>query len=114
MSEPLKVALAGLGRMGQIHALHVHELAQETGSCALAAIADMDVERARTYAAQIGCKVRIFASVEELADAGVCNATVIVAPTDNHRKHATVLVKAGHRVMLEKPLTGSIETDREF
>jgi len=100
--------------MGVIHALHVHELAQETGSCVLAALADIDVEHARSYAVQIGSEIPIFASIEELADSGVCNATVIVTPTENHREHATMLVEAGHRVLLEKPLTGSLEADRQF
>jgi myo-inositol 2-dehydrogenase/D-chiro-inositol 1-dehydrogenase len=114
MSEPLKVAVAGIGRMGVIHAMHVHELAQETGSCVLAALADIDVEHARSCAVQMGSEIPIFASIEELADAGVCNATVIVTPTENHREHATMLVEAGHRVLLEKPLTGSLEADRQF
>ncbi len=29
MAEPLRIAVAGVGRMGAIHALHVHELTQE-------------------------------------------------------------------------------------
>src|SRR5689334_9986208 len=114
MSEPLKVAVAGIGRMGVIHALHVHELAQETGSCVLAALADINVEHVRSHAVQMGSEIPIFASIEELADSGVCNATVIVTPTENHREHATLLVEAGHRVLLEKPLTGSLEADRQF
>jgi myo-inositol 2-dehydrogenase/D-chiro-inositol 1-dehydrogenase len=114
MSEPLKVALAGLGRMGTIHALHLHELAQETGSCAIAALVDIDVERARRFAIETGSDVPIFASVEELANAGICKATVIVTPTDNHREHAATLIASGHRVLLEKPLTGTLEADRVF
>ena len=114
MSEPLKVAVAGIGRMGVIHALHVHELAQETGSCTLAALADVDVERARRFAAEIGRDVPVFGSVEELAESGVSRHTVIVTPTDNHREHAAKLIAAGHRVLVEKPLTGTIEGDRAF
>ena len=94
MSEPLKLAVAGIGRMGVILALHVHELAQETGSCVLAALADIDVEHARSYAVQIGSEIPIFASIEELADAGVCNATVIVTPTENHRERVLTLEQA--------------------
>ena len=114
MSEPLKVAVAGIGRMGVIHALHVHELAQETGSCTLAALADVDVERARRFAAEIGRDVPVFGSVEELAESGVSRHTVIVTPTDNHREHAAKLIASGHRVLVEKPLTGTLEGDREF
>jgi len=114
MPEPLKIALAGTGRMGAIHALHVHQLERETGSCVLAALVDQNMEHARKLAAQIGTNAPIFQSVKELAEANVCQATVIVTPTENHREHAETLVKAGHRVFLEKPLTGSLETDLAF
>ncbi len=114
MSEPLNVAVAGLGRMGTVHALHVHELAQDTQECELVALADIDVERARQFNAVTGRQVPIFRSIEELAKAGVCDATVIVTPTDDHREHAAIMIAAGNRVLLEKPLTGSLEADREF
>jgi myo-inositol 2-dehydrogenase / D-chiro-inositol 1-dehydrogenase len=114
MSEPLKVAVAGVGRMGQIHALHVVELARETGACSLAALIDAEPDRARRFATENGCDVPVFTSIDEFARAGVCQATVIVTPTDSHREHASTLLKAGHRVLLEKPLTGTLEGDRVF
>ena len=114
MSEPLKVAVAGLGRIGTVHALHVHELARDTQQCELAAVAEMDTERARRFTQDLGLRIPIFPSLDELANAGVCDATVIATPTDDHRAHAATLISAGHRVLLEKPLTGSLEADREF
>src|SRR5579864_4072460 len=114
MSAPLKLAIAGTGRMGAIHALHAHELAQETGSCIVAALADANVAHARSFAMQFGGNIPVFASVEELAASGVADATVVVTPTGEHSKHATTLIEAGHRVLLEKPLTGALETDRTF
>lgn len=114
MPQRLKVAVAGLGRMGAIHALHAQELAHESGSCELAALADLDTERARRIAMDIGADVPIFPSIEDLARAEVCNAAVIVTPTEDHYAHARLMIQAGHRVLLEKPLTGRIETDREF
>jgi myo-inositol 2-dehydrogenase / D-chiro-inositol 1-dehydrogenase len=114
MSEPLKVAVAGLGRIGTVHALHVHELARDTQQCELAAVADMDAERARRFTEDAGRRIPIFPSLDELAKAGICDATVIATPTDDHREHAATLISAGHRVLLEKPLTGSLEADREF
>lgn len=113
MPKPLKLAVAGLGRMGMIHALHVHELAQ-SGACEVAALVDADPERARRFASDTRCAAPVFTSVDELAKAGVCDATVIVTPTNNHREHAATLIAAGHRVLLEKPLTGTLEGDREF
>jgi predicted dehydrogenase len=114
MPEKLRVAVAGLGRMGPIHALHVHELAQETGTCTLAALVDLDVERARQVAAEIGCAAPVFGSLEQFLKAGVADATVIVTPTDCHQHNAAALVAGGQRVLLEKPLTGTLEADREF
>jgi myo-inositol 2-dehydrogenase/D-chiro-inositol 1-dehydrogenase len=114
MPEPLKIAVAGLGRMGQIHAIHVAELARETGRCLVAALADPHIDNVRRFAKEAGLDVPIFSSVEELAAANVCNATVLVTPTDLHRRHSTTLIRAGHRIILEKPLTGALESDREF
>jgi myo-inositol 2-dehydrogenase/D-chiro-inositol 1-dehydrogenase len=80
----------------------------------LAALADADPKRGYRFCAETGCDVPVFGSVEELASAGVCDATVIVTPTENHREHAARLIGAGHRVLLEKPLTGTLQADREF
>jgi myo-inositol 2-dehydrogenase / D-chiro-inositol 1-dehydrogenase len=113
MSELLKLALVGFGRMGAIHALHAQELARE-GRCTLAALVDANPERARRFAAENGCDAPVFTSVRELAAANVCQASVIVTPTENHQEHAATLIAAGHRVLLEKPLTGTLEADRLF
>lgn len=114
MSQAVKVAVAGLGRMGQIHGLHVHELMHETETCQLVAIAEINSDRASCFLNEIGHQVPVYSSIEELARAGVCEATIIVTPTDSHREHAATLIAAGQRVMVEKPLTGTLEGDREF
>lgn len=114
MSEPLRLAVAGLGRMGTVHALHALELAGETRACQVVAFADLDVSRGERLNADCDARIPVFASVDELAKSGVCNATVIVTPTDSHREHAAALIAAGHRVLIEKPLTGTLDADREF
>jgi myo-inositol 2-dehydrogenase/D-chiro-inositol 1-dehydrogenase len=114
MKTNLKIAVAGLGRMGMIHALHAHELTRDREGCELAALAEIDLERARSFNKEIGREIPVFPSIEELAKARVCDATVIVTPTDKHREHAMTMIAAGSRVLLEKPLTGSLETDRTF
>lgn len=112
--KPVKLAVAGIGRMGLVHALHVHELARDTNACELVAVADLDINRAKAYLNDVGRDVPIFGSVDELAKARVCDAVVLVTPTDAHREHAAQLIAAGHRVMVEKPLTGTLEGDRAF
>jgi len=100
--------------MGAVHALHAAELSREIAGCELAAFAEADDRRARQVSAEIGRDIRIFASVEALAESRLCDATVIVTPTDHHRAHATTMIAAGSRVLLEKPLTGTLEQDRRF
>ena len=100
--------------MGMIHALHVHELAKETGSCRLAAIVDADIGRARRAAEDLGADVPVFSSIEDLLASGAAQASVIATPTDKHREHARQLIAGGQRVLLEKPLTGTLAGDREF
>ncbi len=114
MKNPIRVALAGFGRMGAIHALHVHELAAE-GRCRITALVDHDTGRARAFASEYGhSDAPVFASIAELAASGAADATVVVTPTHFHREHAATLIRAGHRVFLEKPLTGTLDGDREF
>jgi myo-inositol 2-dehydrogenase / D-chiro-inositol 1-dehydrogenase len=113
MSDPLNIALVGMGRMGVVHALHALELARE-GRCRIAAFVDADPDRARRFGSENGCMAPVFSSIRELADAKVADASVIVTPTNNHREHATTLIAAGQRVLLEKPLTGNLEEDRRF
>lgn len=114
LNTPLNIAIVGIGRMGAVHALHVLELATESNACTLAALVDSNPERARSFAEQHGVRARIFSSLDELIKAEVCDATIVVTPTDRHREHATKLIEAGHRILLEKPLTGTLEQDREF
>src|SRR4051812_47981098 len=114
MAEKLPIAVAGLGRMGVIHALHAYELARDTQTCQLVALAEPDLERARRFMAGLALDVPVFPSVDALAKSGICNAAVVVTPTEKHREHAATLISAGYRVLLEKPLTGKLEADRDF
>ncbi len=106
--------MAGLGRMGSVHARNVLEIARETGICQLAALADSDPNRIRRFRDETNCDVPSFTSVQELAESGLCQATFIATPTAQHREHAMSLIRAGQRVLVEKPLTGTLEEDREF
>jgi myo-inositol 2-dehydrogenase / D-chiro-inositol 1-dehydrogenase len=114
MTQAQKIAVAGVGRMGAVHALHVHELARDTQACQLVALAEPESERARRFLADIGYEVPVFPSVDALAKSGICDAAVVATPTDNHREHAAALISSGFRVLLEKPLTGTVEADRAF
>ena len=114
MPEPVKIAVVGVGRMGPIHALHVRELEKETGNCVLSAIVDTEIGRAQRVASELGGNIAVFASLRELLASGASQASVVVTPTDNHRDNAAQLIEGGQRVLMEKPLTGTLDGDREF
>jgi myo-inositol 2-dehydrogenase/D-chiro-inositol 1-dehydrogenase len=113
---PLPVAVVGLGRIGRHHAKHVWELQQETGRCQLVALVDAAPRRASETAEflELSGQVALFESVEDLAASGVAAASVVCSSTNLHREHAQQLIAAGQRLLLEKPLTGTLRDDREF
>ena len=113
-NEPLRVGVAGLGRMGMIHALHIHELARETDLCRLTAVATQDKKAAEAFLKMTGGETPVFEDIREFAKPGLCDVTVIATNTPLHRTHATMMIEAGQRVFLEKPLTGMLEGDRAF
>jgi len=100
--------------MGAIHALHANELATETNACRLVALVDKDIDSARRVARDLRSDAKAFSSLADLIQSGVSEAAVLVTPTADHRAHASQLVEAGYRVLLEKPLTGRVQSDREF
>ncbi len=113
-TEPLRVGVAGLGRMGMIHALHIHELARETDLCRLTAVATQDKKAAEAFLKMTGGTTPVFEDIREFTKPGLCDVTVIATNTPLHRAHATMMIEAGKRVFLEKPLTGTLEGDRAF
>ena len=112
MANEVKLAVIGLGRIGVVHAFHAAEVAREIEGCEFVAAVDPAPERADRVASEYG--VRTFATVEELLDSGVSTASLIATPTEMHQQHAQTLIDAGQRVLLEKPMTDSVASDREF
>jgi myo-inositol 2-dehydrogenase/D-chiro-inositol 1-dehydrogenase len=112
--QPIRVAVAGLGRMGMIHALHIHELAQESDLCRLIAVSTIDMPAADRFLAMTGASTPVVNDIAALAESGMSDVTVIATNTPLHREHALMMIQAGQRVFLEKPLTGTLQGDRDF
>jgi len=100
--------------MGMIHALHIHELAEETDLCRLTAVATQDKKAAEAFLRMAGGTTPVFEDIREFAKPGLCDVTVIATNTQLHRAHASMMIATGQRVFLEKPLTGTLEGDRAF
>jgi myo-inositol 2-dehydrogenase/D-chiro-inositol 1-dehydrogenase len=100
--------------MGMIHALHIHELALESGLCRLTCVSTTDPKTADVFHSLTGTSTPVFDNIEALAESGLIDVAVIATNTPLHREHALMMIRAGRRVFLEKPLTGTLEGDREF
>ena len=114
IASPVRVGVVGLGRMGIIHALHIHELSQESDLCTLAAVSTMEKSRAELVLGMTGAVAPVFDTIEALAGSGLCDVTIIATNTELHREHALLMMQLGQRVFLEKPLTGTLQGDRHF
>ena len=113
-TQPIRVGVVGLGRMGKIHALHIHELEHESDLCRLTCISATDQKSADAFHSLSGTSTPFFDDIESLAQSGLCDVAIIATNTPLHREHALMMIRAGHRVFLEKPLTGTLDGDREF
>ena len=100
MSDVLKVAVLGVGSLGQHHAKHYAGLAR-LGVVDFVGLFDADPARAKTIAAQYG--VPVLDSVEDAIT--VADAVNIVTPTITHFDLASQLLRAGCHVLVEKPMT---------
>jgi predicted dehydrogenase len=105
--SPLEVAVIGVGRMGHHHA----RIYAGMGQADLVAVVDHDLERARSVAADYGCKA--YATTEQLLSAHpqLAAATVSV-PTLLHPQVAEQLLPRGIACLVEKPLAATVEQAR--
>ncbi len=118
MDERVGLAIVGVGRMGFFHALHAQELCQEDSRCALVAVVDTYEDTAQTVAEKLQPhqqdRIHAFRSVVALLEARLTDAAVVASRTDAHVRDAWSLIQSGHRVLLEKPLSDTIETAAEL
>ena len=118
MSPPLRVALVGVGRIGTYHAQHAQELARSRGDCQLVALVDGFAGAAQRARDQLQLhqdgEIATFDDVDDLVESESCDVAVIASRTADHYRDASTLVDAGMRVLLEKPLTHSLESASAF
>jgi predicted dehydrogenase len=102
----MRAAVVGAGHMGQYHTLVYAEL----WDVDLVGVADSDIERAREVANQYDTVA--FADHRELI--GRVDVVSVSVPTDAHFAVARDLLAAGVNVLVEKPVTPTIEEAREL
>lgn len=95
----LRVAVIGVGSFGRHHARAIRDI----DSAELAAIVDVDFERAQQAAQEYGSQP--FRNLEEIT--GFADAAIVATPTVTHEQVASQLLEAGLDVLVEKPIAGS-------
>ncbi|GAA4964864.1 Gfo/Idh/MocA family oxidoreductase [Kineococcus glutinatus] len=104
----LRVAVLGVGMMGQDHA---RRLAQLTKGARLVAVSDVDAARTDAVAAEFGVRA-VHDPVAAITDDEV-DAVVIATPGFTHEDLVLEALEAGKPTLCEKPLTTSPETSRK-
>lgn len=107
LQEDMKIAIVGLGGMGDWH----RELIESIDGLTLAGIYDIKEER-QEYAKEK--KIRVYASFEELLADEEVELCLIATPNDLHKPLAIAAMKAGKHVVSEKPVTLNSEDLKEM
>jgi predicted dehydrogenase len=109
MASTVRVAVLGVGSLGQNHARLYAELAK-AGQVEFAGIFDTNADTARKIAARH--TARVFNSVAEVVAAS--DAINIVTPTSTHFELAKQLLARGKHVLVEKPMTDDTKQAAEL
>jgi inositol 2-dehydrogenase len=95
----INLGVIGLGRMGQVYALHA---AHQIEAARLVAIADARREVADAFAARIGGASTYTDVAALLAHPGL-DAVIVATPTSTHRDVVLACAEAGKAIFCEKP-----------
>jgi predicted dehydrogenase len=104
--QNIPVGVAGVGRLGQLHA----RLYREIEGARLIGVYDTDAPRAETLANELG--VRRFESFDELLAA--TEAVNIVVPTIFHFELGQKALAGGKHIFIEKPITTTLDEAGEL
>ena len=100
MSDPVQLALVGLGRMGTVHAKALAGLEEIN----VVAVADPSVD-ARAAAALLFPAARLLAEPADAFEFADVEACLLATPTPLHPAQVRAAITAGLHVLCEKPLS---------
>lgn len=102
----IRAGVVGAGHMGQYHILVYAEL----WNVDLVGIVDTDADKARSLAAHYGTQA--FTDHQELI--GKVDVVSVAVPTEQHVAVTRDLLEAGIHVLVEKPMTPTLEEAKEL
>ncbi len=104
----IKVAVAGLGRIGKIH---LNNLCRHLPGVEVVAVMDIREDSVK-IAEEFGVS-RFFTDFDKLIALDGLDALVICSPTDMHADHVKKAARAGKHIFCEKPLDLSLDRVKE-
>ena len=108
MSNALRVALVGVGRIGRTHL----RVLQETDAAEVVGVFDLNTDLARDRAEAAGV-ARVYSSWQEVLHDPEVQCVGVLLPHDLHERYAVEALEAGKHVVCEKPLAPTLpECDR--
>ncbi|NOY56510.1 MAG: Gfo/Idh/MocA family oxidoreductase [Actinobacteria bacterium] len=105
MTEQLRVGVIGTGGMGGRHARNIHS---QVGHARLAAVMDIDADRAADIAGPTGA--RVFTDGFELIASELVDCVIIASPDVTHGDFAFACLEHGKHALVEKPLATDLDT----
>ena len=108
MASSIKVAVLGVGSLGQSHARIYKDLHQK-GQIELIGVFDTNHEQAKSIAAKYGT-----IALNSLEEAALADALSIVTPTITHHQLAKSLLEKGKHLLIEKPMTDNVNEAAEL
>ncbi len=104
MVERVKIGFIGAGGIAEVHAKYYSQLKLVE----LTAVADIDIERAKSFAKMYGIpEENVFRDYEEMIDRIPLDGVSICTPHKYHTAPAIYALKKGVHVLVEKPMATS-------
>jgi len=106
MTKPIKVAVIGVGHLGQHHA----RIYSQMRDAELVGVVDVDEKRAQEIASR--CQTSAYSDYSQVS--GKIDAASIAVPTELHYKIGKDFLNAGVHVLIEKPITQTLKEADEL
>lgn len=101
----LRVGVIGTGVMGRGHAEFIRDYIP---AAKVTAVSDVDSERVRQLANDIGSDVVAFSEAEDLITSGLVDALIIASPDSLHVAHLRLALAADLPTLCEKPIATTL------
>ncbi|MBQ9116421.1 MAG: Gfo/Idh/MocA family oxidoreductase [Clostridia bacterium] len=110
MSNPIKIGVVGLGRLGM--SVHRECLKARPDKFQVVAACDLIEERTARYAEEFGC--RTYSDINDLINDPEVEVVDIATRSCDHYAHAKMALLAGKSVLVEKPFCQTYEEAKEL